>query len=408
MADVAVGPMQEPPAPKPARWSAAHRAIFRFACCYWLLYALPDGERVSLVPAGEMVFKWWEKVVHAVVPWVAIHIFHVTGKPATYFPTGSGDTTLQYVTNLLYVVAAIAATGAGSILDRRRPNNPGVDSLLRLLLRYNLAFTLFGYGFAKIFPLQFQPTPIGRFIEPYGDFSPMGVLWSFMGASVPYIIYCGSAEVAGGLLLLFRRTTSLGALVSFAVMLNVTVLNFCYDVPVKLYSSNITLMAVFLLAPDLRRLFDVLVRNRAVAPADLNPLRFERRWMRIGSLVCWAGLVGFHLVSNIVGPWGAYKEVYRNPQRPPRYGLYDVESGAPWQKVAVQFPNGIIVRKSDDAMQNYQTQNAKWSDLDSERVLLEGNFDGVQSTIRLRKINPAKYPLPNRGFHWINEMPFNR
>ncbi len=137
-----------------------------------------------------------------------------------------------------------------------RPAPAGVSiphAWLRLLVRYTLAFTLFGYGFAKIFPLQFPPPRLFRLIQPYGDFSPMGVLWNFMGASVPYQIFSGAAEALGGFLLLFRPTTTLGALVSFAVMANVVALNFCYDVPVKLYSCNLLLMAVFLAAGDAPR-----------------------------------------------------------------------------------------------------------------------------------------------------------
>ena len=73
-----------------------------------------------------------------------------------------------------------------------------------------LSVTLFGYGFAKVFPQQFGPPGPFKLIEPYGEFSPMGVLWSFMGASIPYVIFSGACEVAGGALVLFRRTTLLG------------------------------------------------------------------------------------------------------------------------------------------------------------------------------------------------------
>ena len=40
-------------------------------------------------------------------------------------------------------------------------------SWLRLLVRYTLVFTLFGYGFAKLFPLQFQPPSFEKLIQPY-------------------------------------------------------------------------------------------------------------------------------------------------------------------------------------------------------------------------------------------------
>jgi hypothetical protein len=39
---------------------------------------------------------------HALTAWVAIHVFGLSGQVTTYFPTGSGDTTLAYIENLLF------------------------------------------------------------------------------------------------------------------------------------------------------------------------------------------------------------------------------------------------------------------------------------------------------------------
>jgi hypothetical protein len=407
MADVAVQPIAGSPS---VRWSLPHRFAFRFFCCYWPLYALPETGRVSLLPFGGGIFKPYEAVWHAVVPWVAIHVLGVTGTPATYIRTGSGDTTLQYVHQLLYVVVSLAAMALWSILDRRRPNYRTLDAWVRVLVRYNLAFTLFGYGFVKIVPLQFRPARFSRLMEPYGEFSPMGVLWSFMGASLPYVVYSGCAEALGGFLLLFRRTTSLGALVAFTVMLNVAALNYCYDVPVKLYSTNLVFMAAFLLLPDLGRLWNVLVRNLAVEPADLNPIRFERRWLRIGQVVCWVVVVGIHVVAGVIGGWNGYQSTYGHPLRVPHSGLYEVESGAPgnWRKVAIDFPNMMTVRRSDDTVKGFSTDTATWSEPDPEHVVIAGSFDGAPRTVRLKKVDARQIPLLNRGFHWINETPFNR
>ena len=237
-----------------------------------------------------------------------------------------------------------------------------------------------------------------------------------MGASIPYVIFTGVAEVTGGLLLLFRRTTSLGAMVSCAVMANVVALNFCYDVPAKLYSSNLLLMAVFLLAPDLRRLFCVLVLNRAAAPSDLIGPRFSRRWMRTASAAFWVLFVGFNLAANVAGGSKKYKQMYLNPVRPPLYGLYDVENGySNWRKIAIQFPDELTVRANDDSVLDYSTKygddtvtlNGKeilhWSRLDANHVLLEG--DG--KSIRLRQIDASKFLLLSRGFHWVNENLFD-
>jgi uncharacterized membrane protein YphA (DoxX/SURF4 family) len=421
MADVAVQPIAE------VRWSLPAKLAFRFFCVYWLLYDLPETGRIFILGMLEEIPKvgpWiagpYEKMWHTFVPWVATRFLHVTGQPAIYTRTGSGDTTLQYVHNLLYVLFALAAVIVWSVLDRKRPNYRTLGAWLRLLVRYTLAFTIIAYGFAKVFPLQFQPPRNAKLIEPYGEFSPMGVLWSFMGASLPYTIYSGAAEVLGGILLLFRRTTTLGAMVAAAVMLNVVALNYCYDVPVKLYSMNILLMAVFLFVWDARRLANVLVLNRPVPPSQLPQVTFDRRWLRIASTCFWVLFVGYELYGQIHGGWGSYKRIYRTAKRPPLFGLYDVESGAPWLKVAVDFEQGMSVRTQDYTPQAIPTEYAgdtvtlnkkdklAMSRPDPDHVVLTGTLDGAPATIRLKKIDTSRMLLNSRGFHWINEFPMNR
>src|SRR5262249_48991530 len=143
--------------------------------------------------------------------------------------------------------------------------------------------------------------------------------------------------------------------------------NFCYDVPVKLYSVNLLLMCVFLAAPDLRRLANVLVFNRAAGPADLMAPRFERRWLRRAATAFWILFVGYRLFSSIQGGWVGYKQAYINPPRPPLYGLYEVETfirngrelpplvtdPTRWRKVAVTFPQFMSIRMMDDSTTGY-------------------------------------------------------
>lgn len=403
-------------------WSLPKRLLFRFAFCYFLLYAMPENGRMSLllvIPGAAYYMKIW----HAIVPWVATNVFHVTGQAATYFPTGSGDTTLGYIQNLLFVLVAAAATIVWSLLDRRRPNYDTLHFWLRILLRYTLAVILFGYGFVKVFPLQFPPPGLLKLTQPLGDFSPMGVLWNFMGASMPYVIFTGTCEVLGGLLLLFRRTTTLGALVSAAVMVNVVALNFCYDVPVKLYSINILLMAVALAAPDVPRLLDVFVRNRPAPAADLGSFGIERRWLRVTLFSVKMLVVTVLFAGRTWGGLSALK-VVQNAMRPPLYGLYDVVKFDPprtprWMKLAIERPDSLQVRTADDTVIEFAagyvgsmvfvdgTYRWTWSRPDGDHVQIEGSLDGAPVSITLRKIDTEGMRI-NRGFHWINEYPFNR
>ena len=431
----AAAPAENPlPIVQLPRWHPAKRALFRFVFCYFILYSWPESGRVDFInslPGGEPASDWLNKPLHAIVPWIATRAFHVTGEAATYFPTGSGDTTLQYITTLLYFVLALAATLVWSVLDRQRPHYIRLHFWFRILLRYMLALTLFSYGFAKVIPQQFGPPGPFKLIEPYGEFSPMGVLWSFMGASIPYVIFSGACEVVGGALVLFRRTTLLGALVSATVMVNVAALNFFYDVPVKLYSTHILLMAVLLAAPDLGRLVDFFVRNRAVAHADLGGFEFSHRWMRVGAVVTKVLFIGVVLYGQISGGIQALQRRGTRP-RPPLHGLYDVESferdgsaewkPATWRKVLMQAPNAIGVRTNDDTtvILNVTYEEPKslitidskdtltWSRPDASHVLLEGSMSGTPVRISLRTIDIDKMRLRSTGFHWINERPFNR
>jgi uncharacterized membrane protein YphA (DoxX/SURF4 family) len=427
------------------RWPVVRRLVFRFLCAYFVLYSLPSRGRVSivgLIPGTSFLTQKYVAMWQSICPWVGSHVFHLSGRAITYVPTGSGDTTLDYIQNLLFLVFAVVAAILWSVLDRKRGDYRKLEPWLRLLVRYVLAFTLFSYGFAKVFPLQFGTPGFLRLLEPYGDFSPMGSLWWFMGASIPYIIFAGAAEVLGGLLLVFRRTAALGALVAFAVMLNVMMLNYCYDVPVKLYSTNLVLMAAYLAAFDLRRLLDVFVRNCTSAPADVPGPIFARRWARISAIAIQVLMVGYALYGNVYGGWQAYKQRYINPSRPPIYGLYEVENftrngqDAPplitdatrWRKVIAESPASITIKMMSDTAKGYAAEYdeakgivtlSEFNDKtkkypltykrpDSDHLDLEGIVAGDSLSMRLRKIDTSKFLLVSRGFHWINEMPLNR
>ena len=41
-------------------------------------------------------------------------------------------------------------------------------------------------------------------------------------------------------------------------------------------------------------------------------------------------------------------------------------------------------------------------------LALEGTLDGQKVRAKLRRADSPEFLLINRGFHWINEYPFNR
>jgi hypothetical protein len=81
------------------------------------------------------------------------------------------------------------------------------------------------------------------------------------------------------MLLATRRTAKAGALVMVAVMSNVVMLNFCFDVPVKLASTHLLVFALVIAAPDARRLWSVFCPRASTGPRDFTP-RYARGWGR--------------------------------------------------------------------------------------------------------------------------------
>jgi uncharacterized membrane protein YphA (DoxX/SURF4 family) len=434
---IPIAAASEPTAAAQPEWNLATRIMFRFACVYWLLYSLPSTGRISffgVIPGAQAYRNAWQTIVQ----WVAIHALHLSGPVTVYRFSGSGDTTLDYVQNLCFLVLAFVAALAWSLIDRGRKSYRTPHSWLRLLVRYTLAITLFSYGFSKVFPMQFPFPGLSRMIEPFGDFSPMGVLWQFMGSSPAYTIFAGVMETLGAVLLLFRRTTTLGALVSAGVLLNVVVLNFCYDVPVKLYSLNLLLMAVFLMAPDLGKLTGLLVLNRPASPLTTTGPMFEKRWMRIGAVSIQVLFIGFFRRQIARRFYWSSRDAVLCPVRPRIYGLYQVErftqngkevpplltDTGRWKMVLAQNPTLLQIRMMDDSLRGFAsvyrsaentvilTAGEKgvftYSRPDAEHVTMTGTLGGVPLVVSLRRKDPSEFLLVNRGFHWINELPFNR
>ena len=175
----------------PAPWRPARRIAFRFAFAYLVAYCFPVPEGLAGLPWNPVEDGW-----HALVPWVGARLLHIAA-PISVAPTGSGDTTYSFVKLLCTAVLAVVATIVWSILDRRRMEYRSLHAWLRVYLRYVLAVIMVGYGLVKVFDLQFPLPRPERLTEAYGDSSPMGLLWSFMGTAPAYQTFAGAGGGGG-------------------------------------------------------------------------------------------------------------------------------------------------------------------------------------------------------------------
>lgn len=404
------------------RWSLAKRIAFRFAFSYLLLYNLPTP--FDLLPFLEKPVGWYmDGFRNAIVIPTAKLVF---GLDVVVRVTGSGDGVIEYVRVFCLAVLSVAATLLWSVLDRRRANYARLFQWLHVYVRFCLAFIMCSYGAVKVIQSQFPPPTLDRLLQPFGDASPMGLVWTFMGASAGYGAFTGAGEMLGGLLLTFRRTTLLGALVTIAVMANVVALNFFYDVPVKLFSLHLLGMAVFLALPDSRRLLDFFVLHR---PLEL----FRSNALRIASIALRTLFVGFVLYT-------LFRDIPPPPKHSPFYGIWTADTlvvngavpapndPARWRRIVFDSPRWLSLQSMDDSRTRFSLKldqarktmevekrdelNAKstlhYQQPDPNTLVLDGVIDRKQVHAVLHKAPMPAFRLTTRGFHWINEYPFNR
>jgi hypothetical protein len=91
-------------------------------------------------------------------------------------------------------------------------------------MRYFCAFMLYMYGTSKLLHLQFnlQSELAQRAI---GSLNGYQLTWYYFGVSRVYACILGLTQVAGATLLLFRKTTLMGALAMLPVMANILLIN---------------------------------------------------------------------------------------------------------------------------------------------------------------------------------------
>lgn len=428
----------EPKQSESANWSTTQKIAFRFLFIYFLLYILfnPNGA----IPLGDMLFKFYSVPVHAIAVWMGSHLLHLS-KPITIFTNGSGDTTYDYIVILLDVILSAVGAIIWSVTGKQTAHYNKLYYWLTTTLRYYILLTMFSYGMAKVIKLQFPYPSPGRMLQTYGDSSPMGLAWTFFGYSTWYNYFTGTAEMLACVLLFFRRTYVLGAMVTFIVAANIMAINFCFDVPVKLLSTHLVMMSLFLLSKHLVRLVNFFFLNKTALPADLTPHRFRSSWKNI-TLLVFRFLLLVYMVMGVFDVIAMSKQFGDKAPKAPLYGAYTVVTfkhnkdilpplttdTVRWNRLMINFPGNARVRLMNDSTKNYDfnvdttkktiemtTSDAlarkyflKYSIIKPGLLQIKGNGPNDSLNITLRKIDANKFLLTRRGFHWVNEYPFSR
>ncbi len=232
------------------------------------------------------------------------------------------------------IAGGIALTGAiiwtlvARKTERHRTNYNVLYYWTRVVMRYRIAVGLIAFGFLKVYPMQMPYPSLSNLLTDLGDYNTYKIYWQHVGIAIWYEILLGWVEVIGGILMFFRATTFIGALINAGVLYNIAHANLGYDGGVHVYSSFFVLFSLILLIPYVIDLYRLFVEQRDVMPRRYVPA-FNSAGKRLFYYATKATvIILFTLVYGLLRHDVHYNEKYLkepvNPGLSNAAGIYNV------------------------------------------------------------------------------------
>ncbi|HEX4997410.1 MAG TPA: hypothetical protein VFY29_04255 [Terriglobia bacterium] len=388
--------MNEQPSPSPdgaetTRWSPVTRTGFRFLFLYLALFLL-----------------------------------------VTFASASGGDSAFQWAQILWILVGAAAGALVWSLVDRNRDNDLPLWRWFTLFVRVGLGGQMLYYGVLQTIPAQFSPPSLVTLVTPVGQLSMQDLLWTSIGSSPTYQIFTGLVEVLAGALLLIPATAALGAIISFAAMTEILVMNVTYDAGFKLLSFHLLLMSAILLAPLAARVAQAMTGRGGGEWRETSPFRSARaRRLATGAQiafgVCLAAICGYVAHS---------RRSTAAEGRSPLYGIWDIrrltldgqtQPTAPdagdrrWRRMVLDTPRDVVFQFDDGTLASYPgaidtaRQTLSFGKVDesgtisnftyrltaNDRLVLVGSLNGAPALMELDRVELDSFRLLGGGLRWI-------
>ncbi len=423
----------EQPDPGTAEWSLIKKLLFCFFFIFFVLYIFLNPNHI--VPYTDFLNKVYIQPFADLIAWLAKDVLHIVS-PAIKFYNGTIDSVFGYLSVLFIVLVAISGSLIWLLIGRKTRNYHKLYNALTVLVRYYLAFTMIAYASFKIIKIQFLSLSPVMLLQTYGNSTPKQLAWSFLGYSAGYNYFMGSIELVAGLLLFFRRTTTLGSIIALGILANVIAVNFSFDINVKLYSIVLLTMALFLLSKDITRLFNFFALNKIVYPSVDPSMRFKKEWKNTALLVSKYTFILYVIFFGLRANFYRALGDRDSPVKPPLYGIYNVTTfirngdtikslatdTTRWGRLIVSAPKGdasimlidggvrpfvfkpesakkrIVMYARSDTSDKYTFTY----DLSKDSVLvMRGKWRRDSLEIKFKQYDFNKFPLINHRFRWI-------
>jgi len=418
-------------------WSFTKKIVFRFFFSYFSLFIVFQNN--GAFPFFDVLMQKPMEWVQQFIIWVGKSVLKLPEEIRTA-PSGSGDTTFDYVLVLCLLTFSLFVTVIWSVLDRNKYDYTKLYYWLTVALRFYIGLMLINYGLFKIIKMQFPFPGLSRLVGSFGESSPMGLAWTFLGFSKGYNIFMGVAEVLS-LLLLFRRTMTAGAIITLMTAANVMAVNYFFDIPVKILSTHLVLMTLFLLSRDMKVLFEFFFVGSEVRLTTIDQPTFKSKWIKPSFKILKLLTIGYVLIYGFINVLDYSKQYGDLAKKPKHYGLYEIthfqknkdtvsntlDNNQQWKYIILEYEGTTQIQKMDKSKVYYKTtldslkNELKLTSYRDSTVTFNLNIKKTDSTFTIETVikndsirasgkirKKEDFLLMNRGFRWINEYPFNR
>lgn len=306
------------------------------------------------------------------------------------------DTYGTYVLIALSLLLGVLSSPIIHWICSKRKLNP--TELLKTVLSAILFFFLFKYGWDKITKGQFYMPEPNTLFTPFGKLSKDIAYWSLVGSSYPYTVSLGIIEVAAALLLLFKRTQFLASLLAIIIFGQVVLINFSFDISVKLLSGSLLLFSIVYSS--------CFTQNwKGVFGFGAEKVLYNQsRKHRISKFV-FAGLV----IAESISP--SLVSGNLNDDRYPRlahHGAYRVYGSSEIKQLYIHRRHYVILQSWKDEFTDYRidTHLSGQYTTHQRRIICDWQKKQViidRDTFRIEKIPFHNLPVLQESFHTFSD-----
>ncbi|MEH3112379.1 hypothetical protein [Pedobacter terrae] len=365
--------------PNQKPWTKTEKSAFRIAFIFFTLMSIPTDYGYYVMLSN--------------FDWVNLNYRQLTEMAAFFNPqfinvySESGFFGIASYINWPFVLFLAVISGLiWGYFDRRSVSYNKLYYWVRVFARYRVAYAGIGWGYKKIFVMQMPAQFEAIWNTDLINFFAKRLYWEVLSIAPTYEIYLGFAEFFAGFLLLFRKTTSIGAALAFVVFGNIAISNHAYDIGEQVPSALMALLAFFLLCKDIPAIYQLIIKEKDAVLLQYYP-EFNKawqRWTRTGLKVIFNFLLvllfAYYEVRAVV-----QNDFYKIPNTPGLVNAVGIYEVAKFKRNGIEVPYNPL-------------DNNRWQDV----IFEKWSSMGVRYVNKPQQIAPfsaGSYPRLNEPYN---------